>query len=87
MTLTSRQISVLRAVLAALNAVPADLPLPEATLRADAARGVTPRATTVELDWAIAYLDTHRRIAGLQDEIATLWQITAAGRLWLAQNP
>ena len=85
--LTPRQASLDRAILAALCAVPADLLLSDATLRADAARGVTPRATTAELDARLIYLDAHRRIAGLQGETSHEWQITTAGRLWLAQNP
>lgn len=87
MTLSPRQIKIDRALLAALAAVPADLLLDDETLRADAARMVTPRATTTELDERIGYLDTHRRIAGIEGDTGMSWQITKAGRLWLAQNP
>jgi hypothetical protein len=85
--LTPRLLAVCRAVLTALAAVPADLLLGEATLRADAARMVTPRATTAELDTALGYLDGKRRIAGLNGETGMQWTINDAGRLWLAQNP
>jgi hypothetical protein len=85
--LTPRQLKIDRAILAALAAVPVDLLLDEETLCADAARMVTPRATTAELDERVRYLDSHRRIAGIPTETGTSWQITASGRLWLQQNP
>ena len=83
---TPRQTTIDRAVLAALSAVPADMLLGEETLRADAARVAHPRATTIELDDSIHYLDTKRRLAGIAGESAMQFQITDAGRLWLAQN-
>jgi hypothetical protein len=85
--LTPREISLDRAVLAALSAVPADMLLSDETLRADSARIVRPRGTVVELDARIRYLEEKRRIAGIVGEAGTQWQITDAGRLWLAQNP
>ena len=86
--LTRREINVCRAVLTALRAMPsADYLLSEDTLYIDAARCVIPGATTTELDTARRYLDAQRRIAGLAGESGMLWQITDAGRLWLAQNP
>ena len=85
--LTPREVSIDRALLIALMAVPVDLLLSEETLRADAARIVRPRATTAELDERIRYLDGRHRIAGVVGEIGTEWHITAAGRLWLAENP
>ena len=84
---TLRQIQIARALLAALSAVPADLLLAEEVLRADAARMVTPRPTTAEVDAQIRYLDEKRRIAGIAGESGMSWQITDAGRLWRAQNP
>lgn len=84
---TPRQLSIDRAVLSALAAVPADMLLGEDTLRADAARIARPRATTAELDDSLRHLDEKRRIAGIAGESAMQWQITDAGRLWLAQNP
>lgn len=84
---TPREISLDRAILSALAAAPADLLLDDATLRADAARGTQPRASTAELDARLRWLDARRRIAGLAGETGHLWQITDAGRLWLAQNP
>ena len=83
---TPRQTTIDRAVLAALSAVPAEMLLSEDTLRADAARIAQPRATTAELDDSIQYLDTKRRIAGIDGEASMQWQITDAGRLWRAQN-
>ncbi len=83
---TARQLSTDRAVLLALSAVPADMLLSDETLRADAARIVHPRATAIELDESLSWLDVKRRIAGLAGENGTQWQITDAGRLWLAQN-
>ncbi len=84
--LTARQLSVTRALLAALAAVPEDFLLREDTLRADAARMIVPRATAIEIDEALLYLEQRDRIAGLVGETGAQWQITAAGRLWLAQN-
>jgi hypothetical protein len=84
---TPRDIDLQRAILTALAAVPADLLLGDETLRADAARLVHPRAAHAELDAGIAYLDGKRRIAGITGETGMIWQITDAGRLWLAQNP
>ena len=84
---TSRELSIDRAVLAALAALPADLLLGDETLRADAARIARPRATTAEIDDSLRHLDEKRRIAGLAGEAGMLWQITDAGRLWRVQNP
>ncbi len=81
-----RDIEIERAILTALSNVPADLLLDESTLRADAARAARPRATTVELDAALSFLDQRRRIAGIAGETEMQWQITHVGRLWLAQN-
>lgn len=82
-----RDIDLERAILTALNAVPADLLLGEETLRADAARLTRPRATNAELDAALRTLDTRRRIDGIVGENGPQWQINDAGRLWLAKNP
>lgn len=81
---TLRTLQLDLALLTALAAMPADRLLGEATLRADAARQVTPRATTIELDARIRYLDERRRIAGIHGEHERLWQITDLGRLWRA---
>lgn len=85
--MTHREVKLMRAVLAALAAVPADLLLVDEVLRADAARMLAPRATVAEMDWAIHAAEKQRRIAGIVGELGPQWQITAAGRLWLAQNP
>ena len=85
--LSPREISVSRALLAALAAVPADCQLSEATLHADAARGCHPRATTEELEAGLAYLAVKGRAAHLATETGMLWEITSAGRLWRKQNP
>lgn len=85
--LNARDVSIDRAILSALAAVPADMLLGEDTLRADAARITLPRATTTELDARLRYLDEKRRIAGIRGEVRMQWQLTDAGRLWLTQNP
>lgn len=85
--MTPREISIERAILTALSAVPPGMLLGDETLRADAARIVRPRASTVELDARIRALDEKRRIAGIQGDLGMEYEITQAGRLWLAQNP
>lgn len=85
--MTHRQITLERAVLSALEAVPEGYLLGDDTLRGDAARMARPTPTTAELDEAIRSLDRKRRIAGLAGELGHTWQITDTGRLWLAQNP
>ena len=85
--LTPRQISIDRAILTALAAMPAEMLLLEEVLRADASRMVPVRPTTVEFDERLRYLDGRRRIAGLEGESSMQWQITDAGRLWRALNP
>ena len=87
MSLTHRQLSIDRAILAALAAVPASMLLPEDILRPDAGRMVRPQPTMEEMDERLRYLNGQRRIAGLDGETGMQWQITDAGRLWRAQNP
>ena len=84
---TARQTKVRRAVLKALECVPADFLLPEDTLRADARRLVLPAPTTAELDYEIAVADAQRLITGVQAEDSTKWKLSDGGRAWLAENP
>jgi hypothetical protein len=84
---TARQTNIRRAVLSALDAVPGGYLLPDDMLRADAARLVTPRPTTAELDAELAAADAARLILGVPGEEATKWKLTDAGRAWLAEHP
>ena len=84
---TPRQISVHRAVLQALANVPVGYLLTETMLKADASRQVLPRPTSSEIDAEIRHADVISRIQGIDTEEGIKWQITDAGRLWLANNP
>jgi hypothetical protein len=83
---TARETAIRRALLQALRAVPAGYLLPDDILRADAGRMVAPAATTAELDGEIRDADKARLIVGIPGEDDIRWQVTDAGRAWLAMH-
>lgn len=85
---TVRQTRIRRALLQALANIPAEYTLRDDLLRGEAARLVpAPAPTTVELDAEIHACDIARLCVSVPGEEAVQYQITDAGKLWLAKNP
>jgi hypothetical protein len=84
--MTKRQAKVTRAILDTLATVPEGYLLPDESLRADAARMMTPPPTTAELDEAIRSADRARLITGITTDTGTRWKASAVGHAWLAEN-
>lgn len=78
---TERQSYIDRLILKALVAC-GDYPLPETALRDQLGLRVVPPARAQEIDDSLRYLESHRRIDGLEGETCMIWQITESGRLW-----
>lgn len=82
-----RQQDIQRAVLTALDRIPAPYLMPEDLLLGDTARQLLPRPTVGEISHEIQFADETRRLSGLMTEEGMKYQITDAGRLWLRDNP
>lgn len=80
-----RQHRIDRAIVRVLASL-GDLVLPDNLLREEVGLHLVPAPTTAELDDAIHYADTQRRIAGIATETGIKWQITDAGKIWNTQN-
>jgi hypothetical protein len=85
--MTTREVKIHRALLAALHDIPGNLMLPDDLLRAEAARLVVPRPTASELDAQLLNAERERRITGVYTEEGTKWKLADAGRAWLAEHP
>ena len=86
MSRTPRQIKLSRAVLEVLENIPEGYLLPDELLRSDISRLAVPPPSTAELDDAIRFADTKRRITGVASDDGMKWQIAPAGRAYLAEN-
>jgi hypothetical protein len=85
---TTRQNQVDRAVAEVLSLTGGRL-LPQSVLIADAARLVTPRASTAEVINSIQYHDTHQPVShliGVMGETEQKWRLSAEGIAWHAEN-
>ena len=83
---TKQQIRSDRAILKNLRCVPAGYLLPEDVLRSDAPRFADPALAQTEIDDSLLYLAAQKRIASIATETGIKYQLTDAGRLWLAEN-
>jgi hypothetical protein len=81
-----RQVKIRRAVLLALEAIPAGLLLPDDMLRAEAARLVVPRPTGAELDRELLEAERARQMTGVYSDEGTKWKLADPGRAWLAEH-
>ena len=85
---TARQNNIRRALLKALSVIPEGFTLRDDLLRGEAARLIpAPAPTTAEMDAEIHLCDIGRFFTALPDDEGTQYQITTAGRIWLAQHP
>lgn len=78
---TSRQAYIDRQLVRALIAC-GDYPLPESALRDQMALSVAPPPRTAEVDSAISYQESHRRIRQIDTEYGPKWIVTDLGRDW-----
>lgn len=81
-----RQLKIRRGLLQALAAIPPGYLLPEAVLMADTRRVVLPYPMVSEFEEALNACDIARLIVGIDSDEGRKWQISDAGRAWLAEH-
>lgn len=79
--ITEREDYINRSILRLLAAC-GSYPMPEAALRDQLGLRLAPPPRTSELDAALRYLESLRRISAIESETARLWRLTDTGRSW-----